>query len=48
MRLVVAATNGVDHPNELGRPVCGDHKHLEASDGTLGRDRRHDVGRLDD
>ena len=45
---MVAATNGVDHPNEVGRHVCDDHKHPEASDGTLGRDQRRDVGCLDD
>ena len=44
----MAAKNGVNHPNELGRPVCGDNKHPRASDGTLGRDHRRDVGRLDD
>ena len=45
---MVAATNKVDHPNELGRPICGVHKHPRASDGTLGRDHHRDVGRLDD
>ena len=45
---MVAATKGIDHPNELGRPICGDHKHPKASDGLLGRDHRRDVGRLDD
>ena len=43
----MAAANGVDHPNKLGRPVCGDHKHPRANDGTLGRDHRCDVGCLD-
>ena len=44
----MAVANGVDHPNKPGRPVCGDHKHPRASDGTLGRDHRRDVGCLDD
>ena len=48
MRLVVASPNGVDHPNERGRPICGDERHPRASDGTLSRNHCRDVGRLDD
>ena len=48
MRLVVAAADGFDHPNELGSPVCDDHKHARPNDGPLDPDHRRDMGRLDD
>ena len=48
MWLVVAAADGVYHPNELDSLVYGDHKHPRANDGPLGRDHRRDVGHLDD